>query len=151
MVNPILPKVLFAGRAAKRSWLKALSADFSAIAAGSPLMEALAGASMAEWRQFFAGSPRAAMRSVDKALAAPALNARHMWGPTRRAREAGMAFDCPDCGKAFASRQSAAVHRYRVHRWRHDARRLLDTTHCTVCLLELARGPGSSRTLWRNL
>ena len=48
-------------------------------------------------------------------------------------------FDCPTCevcNGTFASTQKLSVHRFRKHGLKHQARRHIDTTFCTVCLKE---------------
>ena len=134
--SPDLLKLVFAGRQAKRSWLAGLMVDLSFLADNGEQFSELRGASWKQWVAVILGRPLAMKAAVRKFLMNPLINEQNSWAKARHTRQLGTSQSCCDCGAAFASLQALSVHRARKHGWRNDVRIHVDTTFCTVCLLE---------------
>lgn len=134
--SPDLLKLIFAGRRAKRSWLAGLMADLSFMADNGEQFSELRGASLKQWIAVIMDRPLAMKAAVRKFLMNPLINEQNSWAKAKLTRQLGVSQTCDDCGVAFPSLQALSVHRVRKHGWRHEVRVHIDTTFCTVCLLE---------------
>ena len=135
--SPDLLKLIFAGRRAKRSWLAGLMADLSFLADNGEQLSELRGASLKQWVAIIRSRPLAMKAAVRKFLMNPLINEQNSWAKARHTRQLGTSQSCGDCGAASPSLQALSVHRARKHGWRNGVRIRVDTTFCTVCLLEL--------------
>ena len=124
--------LLFAARGARRSWLKALEADFLHVSHASCLSE-LRGKSVADWFAFFRSDPRLARKVVTKAIS-------HTNWITAEEQDAERDFTtyCAVCGAPALDKQALAVHMCRAHGVKRLIRTYVDNLDCLVCGLRCA-------------
>ena len=134
--SPILLSLLFVARNAKRSWVKAVHADLAFAAKFSKPLARLSAAPVSQWAIWILRDPVKAKRVFHDALQSKEANMCEVWGFSKSLREIDLVVACDGCSATFKSRQALAVHRYKVHGWRHPAHAYAVGTHCTVCLLE---------------
>jgi uncharacterized C2H2 Zn-finger protein len=134
--DPATLKLLVAGRMAKRSWLRAVEDDLAVLSLRSPLFASLRGQAISAWVGVIRTSPKLFLKSLQKAMCSDAMNAKDVWATTSRLRQVDMCITCPSCEKQFKDGHALQVHKMRVHGWLHEARRMLDSSFCTVCLKE---------------
>ena len=134
--DPAALKFLVAGRSAKRSWIRAVEDDLAVLSLRSPLFASLRGLALREWVAVIRASPKLFLRSLQKAFASAEMNSKGVWASTSRLRQLDECVSCPSCERQFKDSHAVQVHRMRVHGWLHEARRMLNTTHCTCCLKE---------------
>ena len=119
--------LLFAGRLASRSWIKALEADLSHIALADCLSE-FRGAPLSIWFGFFRTYPFQSKRVVIRAVAAT-----NWVTPAEAATEVENSTYCTVCGDPARDRQSLAVHMLRAHGTRRYIRSFVEGLACLVC------------------
>ena len=81
-------------------------------------------------------SPKGFKQAVIKYCRSEFANLGATWATTRTQRDIQQVWTCSTCGACFKAKQALAVHSYRKHCQKRVERLYLDSTHCTVCLVE---------------
>ena len=125
-----------AGRAAVRSWWRAIEADI-AVLTRAPQFEKLNGASLATWCAAIAVSPAGFRQHLMTACRDDKVAMRSVWTASASLVGLGVPIACEDCGKLLGSKQALAVHKNRAHKHIHYVHFLTRTTTCEVCMTQL--------------
>ena len=91
---------------------------------------------MTAWTQTVLDDPNGFSSDCRRICRSAYANVHAQWATTKAIREFGMSHWCDLCSVAFGSRQQLALHSYKKHGVKNDVRRLVDTTHCPVCMLQ---------------
>jgi hypothetical protein len=89
-----------------------------------------------QWVDRVTEDPKAFKSAMVKVCRHPLSNVSTQWATCKSLASLGQTYICLDCGSVMKSRQALAVHTYKAHGVKGTERKYVDTTFCTICLVQ---------------